>query len=184
LLIDKEPRSWFIASLLEGGEGPSDLDDSAGWEEVSLSLLSYVRDGQLAGLVEAGMSALDFSDPLRIITSDGWNAATQDEPGYYLGHPTYAYLETIRALKASNRLNECDTLLLALISSLEAEAALSGCSLSPYYHEQLAIVRRKLGDAAGEVEVLERYFSHPQSLSSKPLRERLDKARQRLRKSI
>ena len=98
----------------------------------------------------------------------------------YCGHPLWAYDETIRELKKSGRLEECDLLLLGLIESLEAYSEKTGGSLSPRYHEQLAIVRRKRKDAEGEVAALERYFAHPDCLSSQPLLARLEKARARV----
>ena len=124
-------------------------------------------------------SAWRLPDPLEVVP-DALTEPGPLVPGMYCGHPLWAYDETIRELKKSGRLEECDLLLVGLIESLEAYSEKTGGSLSPRYHEQLAIVRRKRKDVEGEVAALERYFAHPDCLSSQPLLARLEKARARL----
>jgi hypothetical protein len=176
---EAQPSAWFIAQFLMTGDGPDSPDDDLGWEDVADGLLEFIGFDEIDNLVAEVVFGLALPDPLEIVP-DALIEPGPLVPGMYGGHPLWAYDETVRELKKSGRLEECDLLLVGLIESLEAYAEKSGNSLSPRYHEQLAIVRRKRKDAEGEVAVLERYFAHPDCLPSQPLLDRLEKARARL----
>jgi hypothetical protein len=173
------PAAWFVAKFLAQGDGPEWLDDDDGWEHVADALLDYIGLDEVEELAAQALDGLLAEDPLRRLEA---NVTTyeRDEPGMYRGHPLFAYEESVRALKAADRLPECETLLLGLIDALEAQVADKGGSLSPHFYEQLAIVRRKMGNDAGELEVLERYFGEPGALDSASLGKRLDRVKARL----
>lgn len=179
-LMAEQPCAWFIADFLEQEDVPQSMKDDSGWDCVAAALLRYVGLAQVEELVERATAGLPLeTDPLRALEASD-DVQVVEEPGFYRGHPLSAYADSIRALKAAGRLEECEQLLLRLIASLEAKVGATGFSLSPELYEQLAIVRRQRGDVAGEVEILERYFHQPGALGSRPLEKRLVKAREKL----
>ena len=179
-LVREQPEAWFIAKFLMEGEGPGWLADEDGWEEVAQALLDYIGFEALEGLKANVLEVPQHSDPLELLAEARAGAQVEVAPGLYLGHPVYAYEEAVRALKASDRLLECEELLQGLIAATELDALAEGGSLSPHFYEQMAIVRRKLGNDLGEREILERYFLQPGALDSASLRRRLDSVNLRL----
>ena len=175
-VMEQHPQAWFVAKFFMEGEGPEWLDDEDGWQEVADALVDYAAFDEVDRTIDEVVGGLSVPDPLQVVEV-GPEPASCARPGMYRGHPLWAYEESIRELKRADRLAECEQLLLGLIGSLEAFVSQEGGSLSPHFYEQLAIVRRKMRDASGEVEVLERYFRHAGALDSIPLRERLAKVR-------
>ena len=92
------------------------------------------------------------------------------------------YVDDVKELKRRGRLDDAEQLLLSLIDATEAEARTEGLGVAPWYYEQLAIVRRRVGDIPGEVEILERFARQPHSPggSTPELLERLTRARSKL----
>ncbi len=80
-----------------------------------------------------------------------------DQPGYYRGRHYTSSLDRVKSLKRQDKLEEADELLGNLIGAVESEAKQQGWTVAPWYYEQLAIVRRKRKDYAGEIAALERY---------------------------
>ena len=179
-LMEQQPHSWFIAEFLMEGAGPQALEDEDGWDDVAQALLSYIGYEQLEDLRARALDGLFEESPLEVLDRLPEPVLPDDDPGLYRGHPIWAYEDAIRALKAADRLPECEKLLLGLIDALEAKVASEGGSLSPYLFEQLAIVRRKMGDDSGELEILNRYFAQPGALDSSRLLDRLAKVKHRL----
>ena len=66
------------------------------------------------------------------------------------------------------------------MDATESEAKANQCGVAPWYYEQAAIVHRKRGDKAAEVEVLERFERQPKAAGLQPakLAERLARLRQ------
>lgn len=92
------------------------------------------------------------------------------------------YEEDVQELKRRREHERAVTLLISLIDAAEAESSAQGVGVPPWYYEQLAIVRRKQGDLAGEISVLERYAALPHAPGAGPakLLARLEDARARL----
>lgn len=87
------------------------------------------------------------------------------------------YVDEVKALKRTGRLEEAAKLLLKLVGSVEAEARATGGGVAPWYYGQLAIIYRKRKDYAAEVSILERYMRQPHApgVSPRKLSERLKK---------
>lgn len=92
-----------------------------------------------------------------------------------------AYVGDVEELKHLNRYDDVETLLLALIDAAEAEAREQGFGVAPWYYQQVAIVRHKLRNYDGEIEVLERFASQPHAPGALPvkLKVRLSRAKQK-----
>lgn len=117
--------------------------------------------------------------------STGASGTARSSAGDYLGKHYTEYVERVRELKRQGALNDAALVLRGLIDAVEAEAAVEGQGVAPWYYEQLAIVLRKQKDFEGEVETLERYAGLVQAsgASTDKLLERLPKARAKLEKS-
>ena len=104
-----------------------------------------------------------------------------EAPGYVDGLHYTEHVETVKVLKRADDLAKAEALLVRLIEATETESRSEGFGVAPWYYEQLAIVRAKRGDVAGEVEVLERYASQHHAPGVKPakLMARLEKAKQK-----
>jgi len=102
------------------------------------------------------------------------------EPGYYDGRHFTTYVSDVKNLKRSGELEEAEKLLLELVAATEAENAVEGFGVAPWYYEELAKVYRKQKKCAKEVAILERFTAQKHAPGSKPpkLLERLEKARQ------
>ena len=87
----------------------------------------------------------------------------------------------MKQLRAENRSEEAEDLLLKLIGETEAEARAHGAGwgVAPWYYEQLAILYRKEKRYSDEVQILERYQHQPKApgVGPKKLAERLLRAR-------
>lgn len=94
------------------------------------------------------------------------------------GHFT-DYVEDVLEWKRRGLLDEAALLLSALIDATEAESRESGLGVVPWYYEQLAIVRRRQHDVAGEIAVLERFAGQVHAPGAGPpkLLERLRRLR-------
>ncbi len=92
-----------------------------------------------------------------------------------------AYVDDVKELKRAKRLTDAETLLLALLDAVEEESRTKHVGVAPWYYEQLAIIRRKLGDLDGEVAVLERFAAqtHAPGAATPIVLERLEDARER-----
>lgn len=123
-----------------------------------------------------------------VSTSTGQGRSTN--PGHgFTGEPRMPpltdhysnYVEDVKVLKRRKDHAAAEKLLLALIDAAEEESRNKEWGVAPWYYEQLAIVRRKLGDREGEVAILERYAAMPRApgASSGKLLARLDDARAR-----
>ena len=89
------------------------------------------------------------------------------------------YAEEVRVLRRYDHDDTAEALLLELLDVIEAEAAVKGWGVAPWYYEQLAIIYRKRKDYDAEVKTLERFASVPHAPGASPpkLLERLEKAR-------
>lgn len=103
--------------------------------------------------------------------------------GYVDGVHFTRHTDRVAELKRNQKLDEAEFLLLRLIEAAEATTAETSKGPPPWYYEQLAIVRSKLGNLEGEVEVLERYVNASSGCIFGPtdkLLKRLDKKRLKL----
>jgi len=105
---------------------------------------------------------------------------TVAKPGYYDGRHYTTYVNDVKNLKKSGELEEVEKLLLELVVATEAESAVEGWCVAPWYYEELAKVYRKQKEYVKEVAILERFAAQKHGPSSTPpkLLERLEKARQ------
>lgn len=110
-----------------------------------------------------------FGSPSKPTTSASRTAAP--EPPHYTEQ-----VSSVEDLKREGRYPEAEAILLRSIAEVEREAQAEGKGWvqAPWYTRQLAIIRRKQGNYAGEVEILERYLRQQRDAK---LQERLDKAR-------
>lgn len=101
--------------------------------------------------------------------------------GYWKGQHFTVYVDEVKALKKADRHAEAVELLGHLVDATERESATDRIGVAPWYYEQLAIIHRKLGDAAAERAVLERFAARKHAPGVKPgrLLERLEKMRSR-----
>ena len=83
------------------------------------------------------------------------SANTQVTPGGLKKHYT-KYVDNVKRLKRSGKLEEAEELLLRCVEATEAESMREGLGVAPWYYEQLAIIYRKRKDVAAEVAILER----------------------------
>jgi hypothetical protein len=81
------------------------------------------------------------------------------EPGHHKGRHYTEWVEEVKALKRAGRLDNASRLLQALIVAVEEESRIERWTPAPWYYEQLAIIRRKQKDQAGEESVLRRYIA-------------------------
>jgi hypothetical protein len=103
-------------------------------------------------------------------------------PGYHKGRHFTTYVTDVRNLKKSGKLKEAETLLLELVDATEAQSAVEGLGVAPWYYEELANIYRKQREYAKEVAVLDKFAirKHAPGVTPPKLRERLEKARQLL----
>ena len=66
------------------------------------------------------------------------------------------YVEEVKQLKREGRLQEAENLLLKLIKVVEAQAAIDGLGVAPWYYEHLGIVYRKAGEQNKSDSILRR----------------------------
>ena len=121
----------------------------------------------------------DFGDPLlRAMIAEEKRVRSA---GMVDGFHFTEYVEQVKQLKLEKRHDEAIDLLLKLANATEAEsrAAGEGHGVAPWYYEQLAIIYRKEGRHADEVNVLERYNAQPKAPGAQPakLATRLMKAK-------
>ena len=111
----------------------------------------------------------------------------KQKPGYHKGHHFTTYVEEVKQLKRSGKLEKAKALLLELVKATEEESkAHAHWGVAPWYYEQLAIIYRGAKDYASEIAILERFvnqsdvpgiLSSDVSSASKKLLHRLDRAR-------
>lgn len=89
------------------------------------------------------------------------------------------YVEDVKELTRRGEHECAAALLLALIAAAEAESRARSVGVPPWYYEQLALVRRRQGDHAGEIAALERFAAMPHGpgAASERLMALLDDAR-------
>ncbi|GAA4674597.1 hypothetical protein GCM10023197_32740 [Gordonia humi] len=91
------------------------------------------------------------------------------------------WVETIKDLKREKRYADALQLALECVDAAERDAVFHQCAPPPAYTEHAAMLYRKLGNANGEVRILERYErACPDDQGSSSIAERLVKARARL----
>lgn len=144
-----------------------------------------------------------------VSADDGAGSSKQTAPSQPLGHVDGGHyaesVEKIEQLKRDGKYEEAKELLLKCVEATEGESRasnsnsardqdfqwlgkgrkVSGFGVAPWYYEQLAIIYRKSGQYASEVEILERYEKQKKAPGSGPrkLAQRLEKARALLAKS-
>jgi hypothetical protein len=91
-----------------------------------------------------------------------------ETPGFHHARHFTEWVDEVSDLRRAERLDEALTLLSHLMDATEAEAAANRWGVAPWYYEQAAIIHRKLGDKAAEVEVLERYERQAKAPGAKP----------------
>jgi hypothetical protein len=174
---DSEPISKddALTLLLERGGSPDSLDFG-----------SYPTEEEFRAFAERSRSLAEWVLS-RLNAERGVSRSTAhpedvESPGQFGGRHYATYFEEVKQLKRQGSLDEAESLLLHLLDAVEAEATYQGHGVTPWYYEQLAIVRRKKGDLRGEIEVLERYEGQRKAPGTYPrkLQERLLKARRKL----
>lgn len=103
-----------------------------------------------------------------------------ESAGLFQGRHFTDYVEEVKSLRRSGHDAQALDLLGHLIDATEAEALASpGWGVAPWYYLQLATICKRLGDAAGERAVLERFASQPHAPGSQPkeLLARLERVR-------
>jgi hypothetical protein len=78
------------------------------------------------------------------------------------------YVEAVKSLKKEGKLDEAITLLLRLVAATEAESAVTGLGVAPWYYEQLAIIYHKQVLPLEERAILERYAGQPKAPGAMP----------------
>ena len=102
-----------------------------------------------------------------------------DRPGMHRNKHHSEYAEVVQALKREGELQAAERLLAQLIDAVEAEDAVEKFGVAPWCYQQMAIIKRKLRDRAGEIDVLERFAAqrHAPGKAVEALLERLRKLR-------
>ncbi len=92
-----------------------------------------------------------------------------------------AALPDIKALKRSGQDQQLEALLWWCVAATEAESALTGVGVAPYYYEELAKLYRRRKDYQAEIAILEEYAGqlHAPGVSPARLLQRLERARER-----
>ena len=106
--------------------------------------------------------------------------------GYYKGRHFTTYVNEVKSLKNSGKIEEVEMLLLELVVATEAEDKKDKRGVAPWYYEELAKIYRKQKDYAKEVSILERFSVQRHAAGATPpkLIERLAKAKELLEHSI
>lgn len=106
-------------------------------------------------------------------------------PGFFRGRHSSEWFPEVRRLRASGDQAGAEELLLGLVEATEDEARQTGSGVAPAAYEQLAVIYRQRGDAAGEVAILERFAAQPHAPGALPpqLLDRLERARLRSQRS-
>lgn len=101
----------------------------------------------------------------------------KDSPGCINGLHYTEYVEMIKELKRSNRIQEAISLLKKCVDAVESEAITNNWGVAPWYYEQLAVIYRKQKDMFSELEILIRFSNQKigPGTSSLKLLERLEK---------
>lgn len=73
------------------------------------------------------------------------------------------HVEKVKVLKKEGKLDEAITLLLRLVAATEAESAVNGLGVAPWYYEQLAAIYHKQRRPQDERAILERYARQPKA---------------------
>lgn len=111
---------------------------------------------------------------------------TRVEAGSVNGIHFTRYIENVKQLKKENNHSEAISLLHKLVDATEKESSVSGCSVAPWYYEQLAIIYRKEKLITKEIEILERHEQQNKAFRAKPskIQSRLVKAREIYAKQV
>jgi hypothetical protein len=101
-------------------------------------------------------------------------AQSNDKPGFYKGKHFSEYVEDVKSLTRTDRLDDAEKLLLALVDATESD---SKYGVAPWYYEKLAIIYRKKKDRKAEIEILERFArqKHAAGVTPPKLLARLEK---------
>ena len=102
-----------------------------------------------------------------------------DKPGCYRGRHYTTYVDEVRGLKRSGRLEAAEKLLLHLVDAVESERQAERMGVAPAYYEELAIIYRKQNNRGKERTTLERFARQQHAPGAKPpqLLERLQRLR-------
>ena len=100
-------------------------------------------------------------------------------PGTFQGRHFTEYVDEVKALEKAGRQDEAEALLLHLVDATEAECALQGLGVAPWYYGRLAIIYRQQRRAEDELAILERFArqQHSPGAKSRELLKRLEKCR-------
>lgn len=117
------------------------------------------------------------------VFEDGKLYINRRKEGYVNGRHFTEYVETVKKLKRTGKLDEAEALLLKLVDATEAESAAGAGGVAPWYYEQLAIIYRKQNKLESEISILRRYDTQEKAPGVKPgvLAERLLKAEKLLK---
>jgi hypothetical protein len=105
----------------------------------------------------------------------GASGSPRNAAGQVRGKHYTEWVDDVKALKRHEAYEEALILLSELMDAVEAESRAQNWVIAPWYYEQAAIVKRKLKDYQGEVEVLQRYLEAVAETPDGPRPELLDR---------
>lgn len=117
----------------------------------------------------------DINKMVADVLANGGSRAASSEAGMVRGVHYLQLVEPIKQLKRDGRME--DALVLCYAAIQGAEAARQGREPAPWYTEQAAIIRRKLGQRDDEIAVLRRWLAicPPDRREGSRIKQRLEK---------
>jgi hypothetical protein len=107
--------------------------------------------------------------------------AAAEEAGQVRGRHYVEWVPTLNEWRSAGRDDDALDLLMEIIDATERVALIDGLEPPPAYTKRVAVIFRRRGDLAGEIDVLERWLAAcPPDRGDGEINERLARAKRRL----